>query len=238
MKKLFKIFCLLFFLSANAQEQFSLFFDSDKFDLKKTELKKLELWMTYKPLVKVIGVDGFCDEDGSNGYNDTLSKKRINYIFDIIKNKIKFRNDFKTRSFGELNNLSKIKAENRKVTLFFIQPKDFSRENEIIIRKKIVQNKEIVKPPILEEPKILIPKRLKFPRKLIFENPDGTESQSEMDTLFMQKLNLAKAGEKITIPNLNFIINTFALVPECRVKLFELLFVVFCTAQMPLQFYF
>lgn len=225
MKKLFKIFCLLFFLSANAQEQFSLFFDSDKFDLKKTELKKLELWMTYKPLVKVIGVDGFCDEDGSNGYNDTLSKKRINYIFDIIKNKIKFRNDFKTRSFGELNNLSKIKAENRKVTLFFIQPKDFSRENEIILRKKIVQNKEIVKPPILEEPKILIPKRLKFPRKLIFENPDGTESQSEMDTLFMQKLNLAKAGEKVTIPNLNFIINTFALVPECRVKLFELLFV-------------
>ncbi len=205
-----------------SQEQFSVFFDSNKFELKKTEIIKLNEWISENNRVKVVGVYGFCDEDGSIGFNDTLAKKRIESIFNIIKTKIKFREDFKTRSFGELNNTSKIKAENRKVTLFFIQPKDFARENEIIgITKE--KPKVVLKTEILEPTEK--PKKIKFPRKLLLENPDGTTYESEMDSIFMQKINLAKVGEKIAIPNLNFIINTFALVPECKIKMFELLFV-------------
>ena len=77
------------------------------------------------------------------GYNDTLAKKRIDYVFNILKNKVKIREDFKTRSFGKLHTLSQIKAENRKVTLFYIQPKDFIHEEEIIADKKeiVVPNK-------------------------------------------------------------------------------------------------
>ncbi len=222
MKKIFSILLVLLLSKLFSQEQFSVYFDSNKFDLKKSEIIKLNDWILKNNQVKVIGVYGFCDEDGSIGFNDTLAKKRIESIFNIIKTKIKFREDFKTRSFGELNNTSKIKAQNRKVTLFFIQPKDFARENEIIgINKekpKIVSKTEI--PDIIEKPK-----KIKFPRKLLLENPDGTTYESEMDSIFMQKINLSKVGEKIAIPNLNFIINTFALVPECKIKMFELLFV-------------
>ena len=214
MKKLFLILFILLFLNVFSQEKFSLFFDSNKYELNKTEFAKLNNWISKNNQVKVIGVYGFCDEDGSNEYNDTLAKKRIDYIFNFINNKIKFREDFKTRSFGELNNLTKIKAENRKVTLFFIQPKDFARENEIIGIKKT----EIK--PNLNNIKIN-----KFPEKLIFENPDGTKTEIKMDTVFMKQINFAKKGEKLKLDNLNFIINTFAIVSESRVKLFELLFV-------------
>ncbi len=137
MKLLISIVFLFLFSSLFSQEQFSVFFDSNKFDLKKAEIKKLNDWISKNSLVKVIGVYGFCDEDGSTGFNDTLAKKRIDYVFNSINTRIKFREDFKSRSFGELNNTSKIKSENRKVTLFFIQPKDFARENEIIGVKKI-----------------------------------------------------------------------------------------------------
>lgn len=222
MKPFLLITLFLFYVNSFSQEQFSVFFDSNKFDLKKSEITKLNNWIDKNNQVKVIGVYGFCDEDGTIGFNDTLAKKRIESIFNIIKTKIKFREDFKTRSFGELNNTSKIKSENRKVTLFFIQPKDFARENEIIgnnkEKPKLILKTEI--PDIIEKPK-----KIKFPRKLLLENPDGTIYESEMDSLFMQKINLAKVGEKIAIPNLNFIINTFALVPECKIKMFELLFV-------------
>lgn len=41
----------------------------------------------------------------------------------------------------------------------------------------------------------------------------------------MKKFGEAKAGEKLKIENLNFVINTFAVAPESRGKLYELLLV-------------
>ena len=41
----------------------------------------------------------------------------------------------------------------------------------------------------------------------------------------MKKVGEAKSGEKIKIENLNFVINTFAVVNESRGKLYELLLV-------------
>jgi outer membrane protein OmpA-like peptidoglycan-associated protein len=218
MKSLFSIFLLLLFSNTFSQEQFSVFFDSNKFDLKKTEIIKLNDWIAKNNLVKVIGVYGFCDEDGSTGFNDTLAKKRIDYVFNSIKTKIKFREDFKTRSFGEINNTSKIKSENRKVTLFFIQPKDFPRENEIIGIKKT--EIKLVNLGIVEKLE-----KIKFPNTLLFENPDGTKSEIKMDTVFMKQVNESKTGEKLKLENLNFVINTFAVVNESRAKLFELFYV-------------
>src|SRR6188768_225671 len=115
-----------------AQEQVSFFFESDKFVLQKEELLKLNKWLTVNANVKVVGVHGFCDEVGTVGYNDTLAKKRIDCVFNVIKNKVKIREDFKTRNFGELHILSPVQAENRKVTLFYILPKDFVNEEKII----------------------------------------------------------------------------------------------------------
>jgi outer membrane protein OmpA-like peptidoglycan-associated protein len=216
---------LLFFFTVScvfSQEQVSFYFDSNTFILKKDELLKLNQWLEKHKEVKIIGAYGFCDEEGSVGFNDTLARKRIDYVFNIIKGKVKIREDFKTRSFGELHTLSKIKAENRKVTLYYIQPKDFVHEAEIIREKKeieVIKKREIVK----------------FPDKLAFENPDGSISEFKMDTIFMRKVSVAKVGEKVKLENMNFYINTFAIMPQSRAKMYELLTVLKSYPDMKIQ---
>ena len=213
MKSVFVFFfCIVSATLVSAQEQFSVYFDSNKFDLTSNEIKNLSQWMNANANVKIVGIHGFTDEDGSNGFNDTLAKNRINFIFNEIKDKIKIREDFKTRSFGELHNLSKVKADNRKVTLFYIEAKDIPRENEILGIKEVAP---------MEELKEII----HYPEKLVFENPDGTKSEYKLDVAFMQKISEAAVGEKLKIDNLNFKINTFIVVPESRGKMYELLVV-------------
>lgn len=207
-------FCIVSATLVSAQEQFSVYFDSNKFDLTSKETNNLNQWIVANPNVKILGIHGFTDEDGSSGFNDTLAKNRINFIFNLIKDKIKIREDFKTRSFGELHHLSKIKAENRKVTLFYIEAKDIPRENEIL------GIKETPTAPIAELKEII-----HYPEKLVFKNPDGTKSEYKLDVAFMQKIGEAAVGEKLKIDNLNFKINTFIVVPESRAKMYELLVV-------------
>ena len=208
-------FLLLLFLfsitSVIAQEQFSIYFESNRYEFTPSESKRLNQWMSNNPLIKVLGIHGFCDEDGTSGFNDTLAKKRINFVFNVIKDKVNIREDFKTRSFGELHSNSKIKAENRKVTLFYIESKDFNRENEILgIKEEIV----------------VLPKEpIQYPDKLVFDNPDGTQSEYKLDVDFMEKMSKASIGEKLKLENLNFQINTFIVVPNSKGKMYELLVV-------------
>jgi outer membrane protein OmpA-like peptidoglycan-associated protein len=198
--------------SAFAQEQVSFFFDSNKFVLNKTELLKLNQWMSVNKDSKVVGVFGFCDEEGTVGYNDTLAKKRIDNIFNIIKTKVKIREDFKTRNFGKLHFLSPIKAENRKVTLYYILPKDFVNEEKIIADKKEV---------IVEKKK----PKIKFPDTYVYENPDGSIVNIKVDTVFMKKVSVADVGEKLKLENMNFFVDTFAIMPQSRSVMYELLIV-------------
>ena len=208
------LFILIFFLNSfvSAQEQFSVYFDSNQFELTAKEKYNLTNWINLNQNVKVLGIHGFTDEDGSSGFNDTLAKNRIAAIFNLIKDKINIREDFKTRSFGELHQLSKVKAENRKVTLFYIEAKDLERENEILGIKEVVaiaELKEIIR----------------YPEKLFFDNPDGLKSEYKLDVAFMKKIAETPVGEKLKIENLNFKINTFIVVPESKGKMYELLLV-------------
>lgn len=213
MNNILRFFCLFLFTFSSAQEQFSVYFDSNKHNIKKTQLQAINQWMGQNKDVKIIAINGFCDEDGTIGLNDTLAQKRVQEVYKIVSQKIKTREDFKTRSFGKLHQQSKIKAENRKATIFYILAKDLHKEDEIL---------GIVKPiPVVEKPKEILP----FSSNLIIENPDGSTSEFKLDTIFMQKLSQGKPGEKLTIENLNFHINTFAIVKESRGKLYELLLV-------------
>lgn len=199
-------------VACHAQEKLTVYFDSNKFELSSLENTKLNSWISGNKNNKIVAIHGFTDEDGTNGFNDTLAQKRVNFIFNTVKNQIKIREDFKTRSFGENFTQSKDKAENRRVIIYYILEKDLPREDEILgIKKEIVEAKP--KPEIV------------YPEKLVFENPNGTKSEFKLDTTFMKKVGEAKAGEKLKIDNLNFIINTFAVVPESRGKLYELLLV-------------
>jgi len=205
---------LLFFIAVSgfSQEQFSVFFESNKFELQKTEISKLNTWMDANKEVKIVAINGYTDEDGSVGFNDTLAKKRVSSIFNQIAGKVKIREDFKTRSFGELHNQSADKSQNRKVTIYYILQKDLAREDEILGIKKI---EEAPKPKPVAN----------YPSKIVIDNPNGTTSEYNLDVNFMKQVNESKAGEKLKIENLNFQFNTFAIVNESRGKLYELLLV-------------
>ena len=209
-----KIYLSILIFSFNfswSQEQFSVYFESNKFELVTTENKSLQDWISQNTSSKIIGVYGFCDEDGSAKFNDTLASKRIDFVFQKVKNKLKIREDFKTRSFGELPQQSPIKAKNRKVTLYFLKEKDIFREVEIL---KLKPNETVtIKPSV------------SFPDKITVQNFNGTKSEYLLNVKFMQSLNESKVGEKMQLENLNFVLNTFAVVNESRGKLYELLLV-------------
>ncbi|MBC7641923.1 MAG: OmpA family protein [Flavobacterium sp.] len=240
MKSLCVLFFLIIYSNCFSQEQFSVYFNSNKSDLTVVERQKLSFWIVNNFTSRIIAINGYCDEDGSSGFNDTLAQKRIDYVFNFVKNKVKFRSDCTEQNFGEDNNLSRVKAENRKVTLFYIEPKDFEKEEEIIkrntkiikaIKSEIFVDKlDAINAPDSElysraQAKEKLLKSIKYPDKLVFDNPNGTVVELKMDTIFMKKINESTIGEKLKIENLNFIINTFAVVNDSRAKLFELMFV-------------
>ena len=212
MKK-FLLYTLLFisFLNAKAQEQFAVYFDSNKSDITKAENKKLQDWIIANKDVKIVAVNGYTDEVGSTQFNDTLAQKRVGFILSQVKDKIKIREDFKTRSYGENFLQSQDKSKNRKAVIFYILSKDLVREDEILGIKKV----------IVLEPK----KEINYPEQLSFQNPDGSKIEYKLDKVFMKKIGESKAGEKLKIENLNFVINTFIVVNESRGKMYELLIV-------------
>ena len=206
MKSLF--FFLLISLAASgvhAQEQFSVYFDSNKFDLKPKQSEQLIQWLEANKMSKIVAINGYTDEDGTTGLNDTLAQKRVNFVFGLIKDKVKIREDFKTRSFGELHKHSPNKAENRKVTIYYIEQKDLARENEIL--------------GIKAEPR----KPVKYPEKIQMKGPKGQSEEVVLDKEFIAKVEAAKAGDVLKLKNINFYENTFGIVQESRPRLFELL---------------
>ncbi|WP_428225433.1 OmpA family protein [Flavobacterium sp.] len=205
---------ILFFLVLNfsmfGQEQFSVFFQSNKHELAVAEMKQLEKWITQNKSSKILTISGYTDEDGTNQYNDTLAKKRVETVFNLLKNQVKIREDFKKISFGEMHQQSQIKSENRKVVVYYLQEKDLHKE-AIILGKQIT-----------DTPKKQV---VYYPKSIIIGNPDGSESEILLDVAFMQTLNGAQPGEKLKLENLNFVLNTFAITKESRGKLYELLVV-------------
>lgn len=191
--------------SVNAQQQISIFFDSNRHEVNVVELKRLTDWMNANKDSKIVAINGYTDEDGSNGFNDSLAKKRVNYIYNKIKDKVAIRDDFKSRSFGENFQQSKTKAENRKVTIYYILAKDLEREDEILGIKpketpKVVEAIEIE--PIEEE-------TMNFPENATLQD----------------KIELSRKGTLIRLNDINFYQNTFAIMPTSKRGIDELIYV-------------
>lgn len=213
MKKLFSvlIFSLFFSITMQAQEQFAVYFDTNKYELKKGEPQKLESWLTANKTSKILAINGYTDEDGTIGMNDTLSQRRVSHVFGLIQGKMKIREDFKTRSFGKLHKMSTVKAENRKVTIYYLLEKDLSRENEILGIPETVKTPHVKKGPVV------------YPSTVMVKGPGGKDEELKLDVAFMQKIGEAKVGEKVRIDNLNFYENTFGIMPDSKPRLYELL---------------
>lgn len=136
------VFSIVFFwlgYFAFSQEQVTFYFDTDKFELNKTESAKLQQWIAENKTSKILSITGSTDEVGTSGYNDTLSQKRVSYIFNHVNGKINIRPDFKSISLGEKGATSTNKAENRKAIIHYLLEKDLEKEDEILGIKEAVE---------------------------------------------------------------------------------------------------
>jgi len=214
MKKLLFIAILLMPVLLAAQEQFSVYFDSNKYELTKKENDRLLSWIAANAESKVLAISGYTDEDGTVGLNDTLAQRRVSHVFGLVNGKVKTRSDFKTISFGELHKHSANKAENRKVTIYFLQKKDLDKEKKLI--------------PVLEEEPAPVAvagpkKETAYPDKVRVPGAGGKEEDLQLDVAFMKQIAATPAGQKIVLPNMNFYENTYGIMPESRPRLYELL---------------
>ena len=138
--KTFFLYLTLFFCSiVFSQEQFSVYFETNKYELNEKESIKLFSWIDQNKTSKIVAINGYTDEVGSSGYNDTLALKRVQSIFNLVKEKVVIREDYKSISVGENFKQSEIQSENRRATIYYILEKDLARENEILgIEEEVV----------------------------------------------------------------------------------------------------
>jgi len=81
--------------------------------------------MANNPKIEVTKIYGFCDWKGNNNYNDSLSLKRVNTVFNYLKEmNIKVKEGYEIKGFGEDFEQSKVQSENRKVLIVYEFKKD------------------------------------------------------------------------------------------------------------------
>jgi outer membrane protein OmpA-like peptidoglycan-associated protein len=101
-------------------QKVEVFFDFDVFHLNDAAVALLEKTIEENPNVIVSKIYGFCDWKGTNAYNDTLSLKRVNEVYNFLRNKgIRIKPDYESKGFGEDFEQSKVQSENRKVLVVF-----------------------------------------------------------------------------------------------------------------------
>ncbi|MBC5834294.1 OmpA family protein [Flavobacterium sp. F372] len=196
----FAFFFLPFFFFG--QESVSFYFENNKSALNQVELVKLNKWIAANKTSKILSITGSTDEVGSTGYNDTLSQKRVDYIFNKVKASVKIREDFKSISLGEAGAKSNTKAENRKAIVVFLQEKDLAKEAELI-------------KPKIEEPKDIPTNGLTPIEEVDMHFPEGAS--------LAEKIELSRPGTLIVLPEIQFYKNSFGIMPSSQREVFELI---------------
>ena len=117
------IIAILFWLVCTAgfaQERLTIYFDFDQSGLNETAVKQLNSWVAENDGIAIGKIYGFCDWKGTSQYNDTLSLKRVQTVLDYMNlHKIKVRDGYEIRGFGEDFVQSKDQGENRKVVVVY-----------------------------------------------------------------------------------------------------------------------
>lgn len=141
-------FLVVFFISCFScfsQEKIAVYFDFNKFDLNPVALTTLNDWILQNPNQKVLKIYGFCDEKGTNQFNDTLSLKRVKTVYDfLLDHKVLIDENYLTKGFGENFTQDKNQALNRKVEIIYtkILPEVLPEKKEISLSDKITTAKK------------------------------------------------------------------------------------------------
>ena len=191
-----KYFLLLFGLVLSAQEKASFYFDFNKetFNPKQNEL--FLKWLNQNSDKEVLVINGYCDWYGTLDYNDSLAYRRINTVYNELKNQsiISFSETLVIKGFGERTRMNSKQELNRRVDILFK-----------IKHKSIpyVEKKEELK--TVEVPNILLPDS---------EPIDFNEEVVELPTKKDEQYDSVKVGDKLILNNLYFYDRSGIFVPE------------------------
>lgn len=191
-----KYFLLLFGLVLSAQEKASFYFDFNKetFNPKQNEL--FLKWLNQNNDKEVLVINGYCDWYGTLDYNDSLAYRRINTVYNELKNQsiISFSETLVIKGFGERTRMNSKQELNRRVDILFK-----------IKHKSIpyVEKKEELK--TVEVPNILLPDS---------EPIDFNEEVVELPTKKDEQYDSVKVGDKLILNNLYFYDRSGIFVPE------------------------
>ncbi len=138
-----KIFIILFFLPlfGFSQKQFEIFFDFNKDFPNQNSILETNEWIAANKNIEITKLLGFCDSIDTKDYNKRLAERRIENVgFLLEKSALKFNKDHERIAFGKDFKQSKIQAENRKVTVFYIEIPDKTVESEFV---KLIKNSKV-----------------------------------------------------------------------------------------------
>lgn len=192
---------LLLFLSivinviASAQTKTIVHFDSNKSNLKPAAIKILDSLGLFLKDKKCMMVDaiGYCDNTGSTNFNQTLSRKRADAVYDYIKtnykNSIRALSSKGNSTYAPIgdNTTEEGKAKNRRVEIIYT-----IAESPKVIEEKIIEPKIIESLAVMEKPKTL-------------------DKDSKIEDL--------EVGKILVLENLNFVGGTATLLKESEPSL-------------------
>jgi len=133
MKKRLQIVLLLFFgcLSAQQKAVQSVYFEFDKFTLDTNQTNTMNSLIRLSDFsqFEAIQLYGYCDDRGSEDYNDKLSKRRVDFIQNLLISKGVAQNKiFICEGRGKVilekdtvKNLKEVRDKNRRVDLIFVK---------------------------------------------------------------------------------------------------------------------
>lgn len=125
MKSLLLILTLAFGLIVKAQNPatFSIYFDTDKYEVDDASKQELERWIKQLPELLLIDLHGYCDSRASETYNHALSGKRVQAVkallLSIAASKINtiYENWHGEKTPKSENNTEEGRKENRRVDI-------------------------------------------------------------------------------------------------------------------------
>jgi outer membrane protein OmpA-like peptidoglycan-associated protein len=120
MKQLLPLLLVLC-LSANAQEKFTVYFDTGAAEATSTSVQKLREWMATNRDIAIETINGYSDKTGNANFNKRLSEKRAVYVAGLLKSQNINLEYAVKNAFGEEQAIGYNSVSDRKVEITYFK---------------------------------------------------------------------------------------------------------------------
>lgn len=201
---MFLFFC---FISLSAQEKITLFFDFNNDVINEKSNVDFRRWLETSGPITILKIEGFCDSIAATSYNKELASRRVNTVYELLKNNaIPINDKIELNAVGENFPQSKNQGENRKVTVYYQSSKTTN---------------------VKAKDPIAVVDSTKQQEEKLTAQPQNISLQDQLEN--------AKVGDLIQLQNLNFYFNSEKIMTESEPILANLLHVLKMNPQLKIN---